>query len=130
MKVQRLVPMVTTDRMTECQAFYTTNFGCHPTFESPGYVGLRFPGGTEIGIMKPDADASCSYQGGVSFGLEVADVDAEHARLVAAGVPIVRPLQDNPWGDRSFMVNDPAGVGVYVHRPIALADEYKKYLKA
>jgi uncharacterized glyoxalase superfamily protein PhnB len=39
----------------------------------------------------------------------VADADAAHARAVAAGAVIVRPLQDRPFGGRDFIVKDPEG---------------------
>ena len=45
------------------------------------------------------------------------DADAAHARAVAAGATIVRPLQDTPYGSREFSVKDPEGhswsVGTY-----------------
>lgn len=131
MKIQKLVPMITTDRLAECRAFYATHFDGQVTYESPMYVGLKLPGGAEIGFMKPNGDPNEPvYRGGATLGVEVADVDGEHARLSKAGLTIVRALQDNPWGDRSFAVVDPAGVAVYVHKPIALAAEYAKYLKS
>ena len=42
--------------------------------------------------------------------VEVDDVDVAHARAVAAGFEIVRPLTDEPWGVRRFFVRDPNGV--------------------
>jgi uncharacterized glyoxalase superfamily protein PhnB len=39
----------------------------------------------------------------------VAEVDAVHARCVAAGAKIIRPLQDTPYGSREFAVVDPEG---------------------
>jgi uncharacterized glyoxalase superfamily protein PhnB len=47
----------------------------------------------------------------------VADADATHARAVAAGAAIIRPLQETPYGSREFAVRDPEGhswaVGTY-----------------
>ena len=47
----------------------------------------------------------------------VPDADAVHARAVAAGATIVRPLQDTPYGSREFSLKDPEGhswsVGTY-----------------
>jgi uncharacterized glyoxalase superfamily protein PhnB len=47
----------------------------------------------------------------------VPDADAVHARAVAAGAEIIRPLQDTPYGSREFAVRDPEGhswsVGTY-----------------
>jgi uncharacterized glyoxalase superfamily protein PhnB len=47
----------------------------------------------------------------------VPDAEAAHARAVAAGARIIRPLQDTPYGSREFAVKDPEGhswgVGTY-----------------
>lgn len=52
-----------------------------------------------------------------SVYLVVPDADAAHARAVAAGAVITRPLQDTPYGSREFAVKDPEGhswgVGTY-----------------
>jgi uncharacterized glyoxalase superfamily protein PhnB len=39
----------------------------------------------------------------------VADADAVHARAVAAGATIIRPLQNTDYGSREFAVKDPEG---------------------
>ena len=39
----------------------------------------------------------------------VEDVDAHHARAVAAGAEIVRPPEDTPYGSREYTARDPAG---------------------
>jgi uncharacterized glyoxalase superfamily protein PhnB len=47
----------------------------------------------------------------------VPDADAVHARAVAAGAAILRPVQDTPYGSREFALKDPEGhswsVGTY-----------------
>lgn len=44
-----------------------------------------------------------------SVYLVVPDADAAHARAVAAGATIIRPLQNTPYGSREFAVKDPEG---------------------
>jgi uncharacterized glyoxalase superfamily protein PhnB len=44
-----------------------------------------------------------------SIYLVIPDADAAHARAVAAGAEIIRPLQDMPYGSREFSVRDPEG---------------------
>jgi uncharacterized glyoxalase superfamily protein PhnB len=39
----------------------------------------------------------------------VPDTDAVHARAVAAGATIIRPLQNTDYGSREFAVRDPEG---------------------
>ncbi len=49
--------------------------------------------------------------------LVVPDADQVYARAQAAGAPIIRPIQDTPYGSREFAVKDPEGhswsVGTY-----------------
>ena len=67
--------------------------------------------------MVQDKCAPARFDGkGLTVCLEVADVDAEAARLTKAKLPVVLPLQDNPWGDRSIVFRDPAGIHVYVYQ--------------
>lgn len=49
---------------------------------------------------------------GVIVVLEVDDAAAELQRLQSAGVTITAPMQDDPWGERSFQVSDPNGITV------------------
>jgi uncharacterized glyoxalase superfamily protein PhnB len=39
----------------------------------------------------------------------VEDIDAHHARAVAAGAEILRPLAETPYGAREYTVADPEG---------------------
>ena len=48
--------------------------------------------------------------GGPFAAIEIADVDALHARVTGNGVPTHYPLEDKPWGHRGFSVLDPNGV--------------------
>jgi uncharacterized glyoxalase superfamily protein PhnB len=41
--------------------------------------------------------------------IEVADVDAIHARALSLGFNVVYPLTNEPWGVRRFFVTDPSG---------------------
>jgi catechol 2,3-dioxygenase-like lactoylglutathione lyase family enzyme len=50
--------------------------------------------------------------GGAALWLQVLDVDAEHARLAAAGVEVLHGPVDEPWGLRECWVADPDGVRI------------------
>ena len=45
----------------------------------------------------------------MALNIEAPDLDALYARLQAAGVEIVDPLADRPWGQSEFTVADPDG---------------------
>jgi catechol 2,3-dioxygenase-like lactoylglutathione lyase family enzyme len=49
---------------------------------------------------------------GAALWLQVPDVDAEHARLAAAGVEVLSGPVDEPWGLRECWVTDPDGVRI------------------
>lgn len=52
---------------------------------------------------------------GVELMIEVDDAKAWLDRLSAAGVVIARALIENPWGDRSFGIDDPEGRRVWIY---------------
>jgi lactoylglutathione lyase len=53
--------------------------------------------------------------GEVAFFVD--DPDAEHARLLRAGVTILAPPTDRPWGERTVHLADPDGNVVELTRP-------------
>jgi uncharacterized glyoxalase superfamily protein PhnB len=117
MNLKKLVPLVTTGHLSELKDFYSKHFGFKVTIEVSTYLGLAGANGAELSFMSPDEDAQEAFEGkGLTLCFEVTDVDAEANRLVAAGVPVIVPLRDNPWGDRSIILRDPIGIHVYVYQ--------------
>lgn len=64
------------------------------------------------GFLELVSGASPVAGGGAALWLQVPDVDAEHARLVAAGVEVLSGPVDEPWGLRECWVVDPDGVRI------------------
>jgi len=64
----------------------------------------------EIGALGPPTIGGSP----VSFYLYVEDVDAMFARAVAAGAKVLRPIQNQFYGDRSGGVEDPFGHKWYI----------------
>jgi uncharacterized glyoxalase superfamily protein PhnB len=101
-----------------CQVF---GFERKAVFEGPngtiGHAELTLNGGMiMLGSVKDDELAASfkspdDLDGAETRGcyLVVADADAAHARAVATGARIIRPLQDTPYGSREFAVKDPEG---------------------
>ena len=50
-----------------------------------------------------------SYEAEVDAEPDVDDPDAHHAKAVAEGANVIRPLQDEPYGARGYMAEDPEG---------------------
>ena len=130
MKILKNVPIIVTEQLDELKQFYTGHFGFRPIFDSPGFLCLQSADGTvEFSLMRPEQGQPTFSPGPVTFCFEVDDPDAEHDRLRSAGVPVERELQDNPWGDRSFAVNDPIGLSIYLYKPIPQTGEWAQYVK-
>lgn len=58
--------------------------------------------------MAPGSTKGAGYSSN-TLEFNVEDVDAEHERLVAEGVEIVKPPTTQPWGRRSVWFRDPDG---------------------
>ena len=104
--------------------FYETLLGLRRVMawddgHGPGALLSLGPGRTlELRGARPGAGDAPGTAAGerLMLGIAVADAQAAHDALAAAGVAIVRKLKDNPWGDRSFAVRDPDGIRVWVYQ--------------
>ncbi|MCW2610988.1 MAG: hypothetical protein QOC93_390 [Actinomycetota bacterium] len=75
--------------------------------ENPGLV--FFAGG---GFLEVSGRSTEPPGPGAALWLQVRDVHAEHRRLGAAGVEVVRPPCTEPWGLVEMWVEDPDGVRI------------------
>ena len=117
MNLKKLYALLTVESFAGLKDFYCGHFGFSVTMEAPGYLHLTGATGGELAFMTQDACAPALFGvQGLTVCLEVADVDAEAARLAKEKVPVVVPLRDNPWGDRSVILRDPLGIHVYVYQ--------------
>lgn len=48
------------------------------------------------------------------YGFEVEDAEKEYERISGKGLDIVVELKDEEWGQRHFIVRDPAGIYIDV----------------
>lgn len=130
MDCKRLVPVITVEDLAGSVEFFVERLGFEVVFLSEGYVSLRHPAhGLQLGFMRPLPDEAPFRGQGLTYGLEVDDVDAEYERIVAAGVDTDGPPRDNPWGDRSFTLVDPNGIALHIHQVIEPAPEFAEYFK-
>ncbi len=66
--------------------------------------------------LDPAHDPTTPIWGRVIFWVD--DVDAVHARAIAAGFPPEMAPSDAPWGERYFHLRDPDGHELSFARPI------------
>jgi catechol 2,3-dioxygenase-like lactoylglutathione lyase family enzyme len=132
MKLQSFYPVLMTRDPAALADFYRNHFGFETTFEMDWYISLRREGengAVELAILDgshatipPDFRSEVR---GLILNFEVPDAQAEHERLVrVGGLPEVQPLRDEAFGQRHFMVRDPAGNLVDVIEPIEPAPEF------
>lgn len=117
MLIEDLYALVTTAALRETRDFYVEHLGFTVTFEATWFVLLTAAGdrGLSIAFMSPDHPSAPpgpeEFDGrGMILTLQVADAAAEYERLRARGVAIHHPLTDELWGQRRFLLRDPAGV--------------------
>jgi predicted enzyme related to lactoylglutathione lyase len=75
--------------------------------DDPGVVFFLGPG-----LLEVSGHAAGPAGHSVMIWIQVRDVHAEHARLAAAGVPIIRGPATEPWGLTEMWIQDPDGVQI------------------
>jgi MerR family transcriptional regulator, thiopeptide resistance regulator len=124
---QTITPYLLYEDADAAVAFLTKAFGFREVDRTVGrgggvHVEMEIsPGGARIYLGSPGGD----YRGPAKVGrtslqyVVVDDVDAHHARAVAAGATITEELVDLPYGDRRYGCRDPQGHEWTFATPIA-----------
>lgn len=118
--MKKVYPLAITDKLKDCSKFYVSHFNFLVVFEEDWYVHLvHKESGAELGFMKPNTESQPEQLhagllgSGMVYGFEVTDAKAEFERLKdKSDIDIVLKLKDEPWGQRHFIIRDPAGVYV------------------
>lgn len=130
MRTTSYYPVLMTDDVAGTAAFYVQHFEFKPLFESDWYVHLQSARDRRLnlGIVAGDHETVPPEGRGKASGLlinfEVKDPDSVYERVVAAGLPILRSLRDEPFGQRHFITRDPNGVLIDVIKPIPPSAEF------
>ncbi|MDQ2633181.1 MAG: VOC family protein [Pseudomonadota bacterium] len=108
MAVRRIVANIATDDPGKARDFYEGLLGLEPVMDLGWILTLASDEG------QPMPQVSLMSEGGSGtpvpdLSIEVDDVDEVYANAEAAGLEIVHPITDEPWGVRRFFVRDPFG---------------------
>jgi predicted enzyme related to lactoylglutathione lyase len=79
-------------------------------FGTPANPGVVFFLGA--GMLEVSGRADSPTGRSVMIWLQVRDVQAEHERLAAAGVPVLRPPLTEAWGLIEMWIEDPDGIRI------------------
>jgi catechol 2,3-dioxygenase-like lactoylglutathione lyase family enzyme len=130
MKINAYYPVLLVEDVATTAEFYRIHFGFRPLFESDWYVHLQqndHPG-VNLAFVARDHETvpenSRRPAAGMLINFEVEDPDSIYDRLVAAGVPVLRTLRDEDFGQRHFVVADPNGVMIDIIKPIQPSAEF------
>jgi uncharacterized glyoxalase superfamily protein PhnB len=131
MKIKSLSAAFTTNKVAESRDFYVKHFDAKVTFDCGWYVNLAFGNeSTTLQFMSPQQpEHQLSSGAGLLFNFSVDDVDEEYQKLTQAGLAVVVPLEDHPWGDRGFAIQDPNGISLYIYSEREPTEEFKNYFK-
>ena len=115
MTVKRIVADIETPDPALAEAFYGDVLGLAVIMDQGWIRTYGGEGAARIQISFMSTGGSDTPVPDLS--IEVEDVDATHARALAAGFEIVYPMTDEPWGVRRFYVRDPFGklINVLTH---------------
>jgi len=112
--ITRTVPNIRSNRPAETRDFFVDLLGFEVAMDLGWVVTVVSPTNpsAQVTIVGNDDMAA------PGISVEVADVDAVHAKAVDEGLEIAYPLRDEDWGVRRFMLREPSGtiVNVLSHR--------------
>jgi len=127
MQPSSLSPCIISSKIQESSDFYVRYLGAKLSFDCGWYINLEFGNGACMQFMSPQLGQTLCNTAGLSYNFCVGDVDSEHQLLISSGIAITMPLEDHPWGDRGFAIQDPNGIFLYMYSMRDPSPEYKQY---
>jgi len=108
--INRAVPNIKSERPADTRDFFVDLLGFEVAMDMGWVVTLASPANpsAQVTIIGNDDPAA------PGISVEVADVDAVHAKAVEQDLEIAYPLRDEEWGVRRFMLREPSGMTVNV----------------
>lgn len=112
--MEKIYPLLITDKLQECADFYCKHFGFEKVFEQDWYIQLAHQSGAELAFMVPNAtnqppELHDAFSGtGLVYSFEVNNAQKEYKRLQQK-VDIFFELTTEEWGQTHFMIKGPAG---------------------
>ncbi|MGH7474968.1 MAG: glyoxalase superfamily protein [Longimicrobiales bacterium] len=119
MSIRRVVPDIASRDLGKSREFYEDFLGFELAMDMGWIMTFVSPANPTAQISVVEDMPARGRTPGAALTIEVADVDAVHARAVDRNMEIVYPLTDEPWGVRRFFVRDPNGTVINVMSHLA-----------
>ena len=131
MKANTLSVAFTTNKVEETRDFYVEHFDAKVTFDCGWYVNFQFGNKTStLQFMSPQQpEQPLGSSTGLMYNFAVEDVNHEYEKLTEAGLAVIVPLEDHPWGVRGFAIQDPNCISLYIYSEREPSDKFKRYFK-
>lgn len=111
--ISAAAPQFLVDRLDDALAFYEQRLGFECAFVYEGFYASVSRDGAVIHLKcAPKLQAERAYRRSeehLDAYLAVSGVRELHDEFVRRGAPIVKPLEQRPWGQLDFYVEDPDG---------------------
>ncbi|WHO74125.1 VOC family protein [Rhizobium sp. BT03] len=130
MKSTSYYPVIMTDDVSGTAAFYSGHFGFRALFENDWYIHLQSTETEHVALAILDSshetipDLARASVRGLLLNFEVEDVDRVYETCRSAGLPILREIRDEDFGQRHFITADPNGVLIDIITPIPPSAEF------
>lgn len=123
MQVTQIGAAFATTEPTAAGAWFAEHLGFEVLVDLGWYVSAHLPAcaGVRVDFVRHDHSTWVEPSAGVRgamLAFVVPDVDIRHERLVAAGVPVLKELVTEPWGQRRLQVAGPDGIVVELVQPV------------
>lgn len=134
MKFNSLYPVIMTDKVKKVAEFYITYFNFEITFDSGWYISLinnQQENSFELAILdykhETVPERYRKKAGGFLINIEVKNTTEMYENFVKdTKIEIIKALKDEDFGQRHFMVEDPAGILIDVIENIPPSEEFMK----
>lgn len=108
---------ITTPHFKQAAAFYVRHFDFTLNAQMDDFIAVQSPNGKRVlgfnaGLR--DAAGAPVFSGGLQLPFLVEDAERALQEFKAAGVAITREIRVESWGEKHFVITDPAGIEVYV----------------
>lgn len=128
---QAMFPVMVATDLEGLKQFYEGVFGFNAVFYEPGfYLHLVSPSnGVQLGFLMPDLENQPAFlqarmvTEGYVISFEVADAQEAYQQAKDLALEVAMPLKDESWGQRHFMIQDPAGFRVDIVEHFEVADK-------